>query len=274
MGKGRATSYDFAAESQPRRDRPVRGQGPAGFHTAVSTATTGGPAHWACSARSGYERVRPLTLFVARTNHHGSNPAGSGHSAKAGAARTNAVPPLLAVLIHGYPLDGSCWERQKHELLTNAHRVISYDRRGFGRSSQPTVGYDYNTFAADLNALLEHIGVEDVALVGFAMGTGEVTRYLGTYGSERVRKAALLAAIPPFLIKTDDNPDGVDGEVLTASKLRSSWIATHSSKTSSTTSITSTWSAGAGSATEPGRHPSSLPSAPPHMRRTRASTAG
>jgi non-heme chloroperoxidase len=91
--------------------------------------------------------------------------------------------------------------------------VISYDRRGFGLSSQPTVGYDYDTFAADLNTLLEHLKLEDVVLVGFSMGTGEVTRYLGTYGSARVRKAALLGVIPPFLLKTDDNPDGVDGRV-------------------------------------------------------------
>jgi non-heme chloroperoxidase len=117
------------------------------------------------------------------------------------------------VLIHGYPLDGNSWERQERELLANGYRVISYDRRGFGRSSQPAVGYDYDTFAADLNALLEHLGVADVALVGFSMGTGEVARYLGTYGSGRVRKAALLGAIPPFLLKTADNPAGVDGEV-------------------------------------------------------------
>jgi non-heme chloroperoxidase len=117
------------------------------------------------------------------------------------------------VLIHGYPLDGNSWERQERELLTNGHRVISYDRRGFGRSSQPTVGYDYDTFAADLNTLIEHLDLTDVALVGFSMGTGEVTRYLGTYGSNRVRKAALLGALPPFLLQTDDNPEGVDGKV-------------------------------------------------------------
>jgi non-heme chloroperoxidase len=117
------------------------------------------------------------------------------------------------VLIHGYPLDGNSWERQERELLANGYRVISYDRRGFGRSSRPAVGYDYDTFASDLNALLEHLDVADVALVGFSMGTGEVTRYLGTYGSGRVRKAALLGAIPPFLLKTADNPAGVDGGV-------------------------------------------------------------
>ena len=117
------------------------------------------------------------------------------------------------VLIHGYPLNGNSWERQERELLANGYRVISYDRRGFGRSSQPTVGYDYDTFAADLNALLEHLDLSDIVLVGFSMGSGEVTRYLGSYGSARVRKAALLGAIPPFLRKTDDNPEGVDGEV-------------------------------------------------------------
>jgi non-heme chloroperoxidase len=117
------------------------------------------------------------------------------------------------VLIHGYPLDGNSWERQERDLLANGYRVITYDRRGFGRSSQPTVGYDYDTFAADLNALLEHLALEEVDLADFSMGSGEVTRYLGTYGSGRVRKAALFGAIPPFLLKTDDNPEGVDGSV-------------------------------------------------------------
>jgi non-heme chloroperoxidase len=117
------------------------------------------------------------------------------------------------VLIHGYPLNGNSWERQERELLATGHRVISYDRRGFGRSSQPTVGYDYDTFAADLKTLIEHLDLTDVVLVGFSMGTGEVTRYLGTYGSDRVRKAALLGTVPPFLLKTDDNPEGVDKQV-------------------------------------------------------------
>jgi non-heme chloroperoxidase len=117
------------------------------------------------------------------------------------------------VLIHGYPLNGDSWERQERELLAGGYRVIRYDRRGFGKSSRPTVGYDYDTFAADLNVLLEHLDVNDVVLAGFSMGTGEVTRYLGTYGSKRVRKAALLGAIPPFLLKTPDNPEGVDASV-------------------------------------------------------------
>jgi non-heme chloroperoxidase len=117
------------------------------------------------------------------------------------------------VLIHGYPLNSDSWERQEPALLSAGYRVIRYDRRGFGNSSRPTTGFDYDTFAADLNALLEHLGLDDVVLVGFSMGTGEVTRYLGTYGSARVRKAVLLGAIPPFLLKTDDNPEGVDGQV-------------------------------------------------------------
>jgi non-heme chloroperoxidase len=117
------------------------------------------------------------------------------------------------VLIHGYPLNGASWEKQQRALLQAGYRVITYDRRGFGRSSQPTIGYDYDTFAGDLKSLLDHLGLDDVVLVGFSMGTGEVTRYLGTYGSARVRKAALLGAIPPFLLETDDNPEGVDKKV-------------------------------------------------------------
>jgi non-heme chloroperoxidase len=117
------------------------------------------------------------------------------------------------VLIHGYPLDGNSWERQERDLLANGYRVITYDRRGFGRSSQPTVGYDYDTFAGDLKALIEHLDLSDVVLGGFSMGSGEVTRYLATYGSERVLRAALFGAIPPFLLKTDDNPEGVEGKV-------------------------------------------------------------
>jgi non-heme chloroperoxidase len=117
------------------------------------------------------------------------------------------------VLIHGYPLNGHSWERQERVLLGAGYRVITYDRRGFGQSSQPTIGYDYDTFAADLHTLVEQLDLRDVVLVGFSMGTGEVTRYLATYGSARVSKAALLGAIPPFLLKTADNPQGVDGAV-------------------------------------------------------------
>jgi non-heme chloroperoxidase len=117
------------------------------------------------------------------------------------------------VLIHGYPLNGRSWERQERVLLAAGYRVINYDRRGFGLSSKPTTGYDYDTFAADLNALLEHLALQDVVLAGFSMGTGEVTRYLGKYGSTRVRKAAMFGVIPPFLLKTADNPEGVDRQV-------------------------------------------------------------
>jgi non-heme chloroperoxidase len=117
------------------------------------------------------------------------------------------------VLIHGYPLNSDSWERQERALLGAGYRVIRYDRRGFGSSSRPTTGYDYDTFAADLNALLEHLELEDLVLAGFSMGTGEVTRYLGTYGTARVRQAVLFGAIPPFLLRTDDNPEGVDGAV-------------------------------------------------------------
>ena len=117
------------------------------------------------------------------------------------------------VLIHGYPLDGHSWERQTGVLLPAGYRCIAYDRRGFGRSSQPTTGYDYDTFASDLNALLEHLNLTGIVLAGFSMGTGEVTRYLGTYGSGRVAKAAMFGVIPPFLLKTPDNPEGVDGQV-------------------------------------------------------------
>lgn len=117
------------------------------------------------------------------------------------------------VLIHGFPLDGRSWDKQERVLLEAGYRVVSYDRRGFGESSRTTVGFDYDTFADDLRALLEHLDLRDVVLVGFSMGTGEVTRYLGRYGSDRVSKAALIATVPPYLLKTDDNPDGVDRDV-------------------------------------------------------------
>ena len=117
------------------------------------------------------------------------------------------------VLIHGYPLNGRSWEKQSAALLDAGYRVITYDRRGFGLSSQPTTGYDYDTFAADLNTVLETLDVRDAVLVGFSMGTGEVARYLSTYGSERVAKAAFLASLEPFLLQTDDNAPGVPASV-------------------------------------------------------------
>jgi non-heme chloroperoxidase len=112
------------------------------------------------------------------------------------------------VLIHGFPLSGRSWEKQIFALLDAGHRVITYDRRGFGDSSQPSTGYDYDTFAADLDRLMTALDLRDVALAGFSMGGGEVARYLGTYGSERVSQAALLGAVPPYLLKADDNPQG------------------------------------------------------------------
>ena len=117
------------------------------------------------------------------------------------------------VLIHGWPLSGRSWEKQVAALLEAGHRVVTYDRRGFGESSKPTFGYDYDTLAADLDALLTKLDLRDVALVGFSMGGGEVARYLGKYGSRRVRAAAFLGAIPPFLLKTADNPQGLAGSV-------------------------------------------------------------
>jgi non-heme chloroperoxidase len=117
------------------------------------------------------------------------------------------------VLMHGFPLNGASWEKQVPPLLEAGYRVITIDRRGFGKSSQPTEGYDYDTFAADFNSVIEELDLRDAVLVGFSMGTGEVTRYLGTYGSERVAKAVLFGPIPPFLLKTDDNPEGVPGDV-------------------------------------------------------------
>ena len=112
------------------------------------------------------------------------------------------------VLIHGWPLSGRSWEPQVRPLVDAGHRVVTYDRRGFGNSSQPWNGYDYDTLTADLHALLEHLDLRDVALVGFSMGGGEVVRYLATHGAERVGRAVLAAAVPPYLYKSDDNPDG------------------------------------------------------------------
>ncbi|MEU8798542.1 alpha/beta hydrolase [Spirillospora sp. NPDC048819] len=117
------------------------------------------------------------------------------------------------VLIHGYPLNGHSWERQTRELLAAGYRVITYDRRGFGRSSKVGTGYDYDTFAADLNTLLETLDLRDVILVGFSMGTGELARYVSRYGHERVAKLAFLASLEPFLVARDDNPEGVPQKV-------------------------------------------------------------
>jgi non-heme chloroperoxidase len=117
------------------------------------------------------------------------------------------------VLIHGYPLSGASWEKQTAVLLAAGHRVITYDRRGFGKSSQPTTGYNYDTFAEDLNKIVTKLELRDFALAGFSMGGGEVARYCGKYGSKGVSKAVFISSVPPFLLKTPDNPEGVDGSV-------------------------------------------------------------
>jgi non-heme chloroperoxidase len=136
-------------------------------------------------------------------------------------------PPV--VLIHGYPLSGRAWDKQIPVLLEAGRRVITYDRRGFGKSSQPTSGYDYDTFAADLKILIEKLDLSDATLVGHSMGTGEVTRYLGTYGSARVARGVLVSPIPPFLLQTGDNPEGLprslfDGFMQTARADTPAWM--------------------------------------------------
>ena len=133
------------------------------------------------------------------------------------------------VLIHGYPLSGRAWDKQVPVLLEAGHRIITYDRRGFGQSSQPVVGYDYDTFAGDLATLMDHLDLWDAVLVGHSMGTGEVTRFLGAYGSGRVAKGVLVSPIPPFLLQTSDNPDGVpqsvfDGFVQAARSDTPAWM--------------------------------------------------
>ncbi|GAA1484728.1 alpha/beta fold hydrolase [Brachybacterium fresconis] len=127
-----------------------------------------------------------ITLFV-------EDSGGSGHP---------------VVLIHGWPLSGESWAHQRDALDQAGYRVITYDRRGFGRSDKPQDGYDYDTLAADLTAVLTQLDVHDVTLVGFSMGGGEVVRHLGTQGSPRVRAAVLASAVPPYLLQTDDNPEG------------------------------------------------------------------
>jgi len=117
------------------------------------------------------------------------------------------------VLIHGYPLSGASWEKQAAALLNAGYRVITYDRRGFGKSSQPTTGYNYDTFAGDLHNLVSELKLSDFTLVGFSMGGGEVARYIGKYGSKSVSKAVIMSGVPPYLIKTADNPEGVDASV-------------------------------------------------------------
>jgi pimeloyl-ACP methyl ester carboxylesterase len=133
------------------------------------------------------------------------------------------------VLSHGYPLDGQAWEQQVPVLLDAGYRVITYDRRGWGHSSQPAIGYEYDTFAADVNALMEKLDIRDAVLVGHSMGTGDVVRYLGSYGSARVKKAVLISPLQPFLLQTDGNPEGLprslfDGFIRSAKADRPAWL--------------------------------------------------
>jgi non-heme chloroperoxidase len=117
------------------------------------------------------------------------------------------------ILIHGYPLNGASWEKQLPVLLNAGYRVITYDRRGFGKSSQPTTGYNYDTFAEDLHKLVTELKLSDFSLAGFSMGGGEVARYIGRYGSKGVNKAVIISGVPPYLLKTADNSEGVDASV-------------------------------------------------------------
>jgi non-heme chloroperoxidase len=117
------------------------------------------------------------------------------------------------ILVHGWPLSGASWEKQVPVLLEAGHRVITYDRRGFGDSSRPASGYDYDTFAEDLDKLITKLDLRDITLAGFSMGGGEVARYLGKHGSQRVSRAVFISSVPPFLVKTSDNPEGVDSSV-------------------------------------------------------------
>jgi non-heme chloroperoxidase len=126
-------------------------------------------------------------------------------------------PPV--VLIHGWPLNGDAWEKQTAALLAAGHRVITYDRRGFGRSSKPAIGYNYDTFAADLDALLRALDLTGVSLVGHSMGTGEITRYIGKFGTRRLRKAVLIGTLGPYRVKAPDNPEGIDASVFSGIKV-------------------------------------------------------
>jgi len=154
---------------------------------AVSVAETRKETNSISTIKVGQENAQPIEIYY---EDHGSG------------------SPV--VLIHGWPLNGDAWEKQTAALLAAGHRVITYDRRGFGRSSKPGIGYNYDTFAADLNALLSALDLTGVSLVGHSMGTGEITRYIGKYGTKRLHKAVLIGTLGPYLVKAQDNPEGVD----------------------------------------------------------------
>jgi len=148
---------------------------------AVSFAETRKEANPMSYIKVGQENSQPIEIYY---EDHGSG------------------SPV--VLIHGWPLNGDAWEKQTAALLAAGHRVITYDRRGFGRSSKPGVGYNYDTFAADLNALLSALDLTGVSLVGHSMGTGEITRYIGKYGTKRLHKAVLIGTLGPYLVKAPE----------------------------------------------------------------------
>jgi len=167
------------------------------------------------------------------------------------------------VLIHGYPLSGASWEKQLPVLLEAGYRVITYDRRGFGKSSQPATGYNYDTFAEDLHKLVTQLKLHDFTLVGFSMGGGEIARYLGKYGSNGLRKAVIISGVPPYLLKTADNPEGVDGSVFAGIEKAVAADAMHSSAASSGISTTPTSSWGSVSANKRFRPVGTSRRAPP-----------
>jgi len=178
------------------------------------------------------------------------------------------------VLIHGYPLSGASWEKQVPALLDAGYRVITYDRRGFGKSSQPFAGYNYDTFAEDLHRLVIQLKLRDFTLVGFSMGGGEVARYFGKYGSKGVTKAVIISGVPPYLLKAADNPEGVDGSVFAG--IEKPWppTAMHSSAASSRISTTPTYSWESVSANKSSRPVGTLRSAPLLLPASRASQPG
>jgi non-heme chloroperoxidase len=135
----------------------------------------------------GQENTTPIELYY---EDHGNGP--------------------VVVLLHGWPLDSRSWEPQLHPLLAAGYRVITYDRRGFGRSSRPTVGYDFDTLAADLEVLLTELDVHEATLIGFSLGTGEQARYVGRYGTDRLKGLVIIESLAPSFAKSDDNPTGVD----------------------------------------------------------------
>jgi non-heme chloroperoxidase len=205
-------NFDRTAPKAANATRTLASQNAASRRDALALAAVGlaAPLLPAVSFAETGKEHNPMILSYIKVGQENSQPIeiyyedhGSG-------------PPV--VLIHGWPLNGDAWEKQTAALLAAGHRVITYDRRGFGRSSKPGVGYDYDTFAADLHALLNALNLTDVSLVGHSMGTGEITRYIGKYGSKRLRKAVLIGTLGPYLVKAPDNPEGIDASVFSGIK--------------------------------------------------------